>query len=115
MRYLLAAFSLIYSMAAFSAQTPIDQILKTIEMSTGCKMVVTSGFRSKAHNTKVGGAKNSFHLYNRARDIKPKDKNCISIKKLGDIACKSTSTIIYKSHVHIDNRTKPLCISGSYK
>jgi hypothetical protein len=115
MKYVIFAFVLIYSIEVFPDRTPIDQILRTIETSTGCKMIVTSGFRTKAHNTRVGGAKNSFHLYGRALDIVPKDKKCISIKKLGKIACKITSVITYKYHAHIDNRAKPLCILGRYK
>lgn len=94
----------------------INQILKEIEKATGCELVITSGDRSKEHNRRVGGVSNSFHLQkDRARDIVPKDKNCISISQLAEFACLFTTTIKYSRHVHIDNRKKKICTKGSYK
>lgn len=36
----------------------------------GKPMIVTSGFRSPEHNTAIGGAKNSAHLFCQAADIR---------------------------------------------
>ncbi len=91
---------------------PIDKVVYQLEKETGCKMIITSGYRTKAHNKKVGGAKNSYHLTDRARDLVPKDKNCIGIKQLGEIACKYTSTIVCSRHIHIGNREKRRCSKG---
>lgn len=95
----------------------IDVLLKKIEVESGCRLHITSGKRSKEHNRRVGGAPNSYHLSDRARDFRSADrKRGCGIKKLGRIACKYASTIVYKWHVHIDNREgKKLCTTGTYK
>ena len=93
---------------SFAAE--IDKSVAKLSEITGCDMIITSGFRSKKDNDRVGGAKHSFHLTDRARDLVPKDRSCISIKELGKIACGFTSTLIYKKHLHIDNRKKKLCL-----
>lgn len=98
-----------------SYQMPIDITLRIIEMETGCKMKITSGYRSRKHNKRVGGAKNSYHLTNRARDIIPVKRGCISLKKLAKIACKYATTISYHNHVHIDSRKRKKCFRGRYK
>ena len=98
-----------------SYQMPIDITLRIIEMETGCKMKVTSGHRTKAHNKRVGGAKHSYHLKDMARDIVPVKRGCISLKKLAKIACKYTTTISYHNHVHIDSRKQRKCFRGMYK
>ena len=103
MKYLII---LLFSFPIFGAE--IDKTVKLLEDKTGCKLIITSGYRTKKKNKEVGGAPNSYHLTNRARGLVPKNK-CISIKELGKVACKLTSTIISKDHVHIDNREKPLC------
>jgi len=45
------------------------RVLKTIERRFGKKLVVTSGYRSRAYNMEVRGAKNSQHMYCAAADI----------------------------------------------
>ncbi len=94
----------------FASEVAIDKTLRQIETASGCIMTITSGYRSKARNRRVGGAKRSFHLTNRARDIKPKKRSCISMRRLGYIASKYASVIVYPFHVHIDNRKKKLYI-----
>ena len=101
MRFLIFLFPII----SFAA--PIDESVSQLEAMTGCKLVVTSGHRTPEHNKKIGGAKNSLHLYNRARDIVPTN-NCISLSDLADEAHKlGLTTIEYQKHIHIDNRDKP--------
>lgn len=69
---------------------------------------VLSAYRTISHNKKIGGARNSQHLYGRALDLKPPKgvkvdkfyndiKNCVDlfgIKGLGK----------YKTFVHVDIR-----------
>ena len=97
--------------------TDIDTILKRIERESGCKLHITSGKRSKKHNRRVGGARKSFHLTDRARDFRSaKRKKGCGIRRLARIACKYTTTIRYRWHIHIDNRKgKKRCFKGKYK
>jgi uncharacterized protein YcbK (DUF882 family) len=45
------------------------RMLRVIESHFGKKMVVTSGYRSPAHNRKVNGAKRSMHMHCAAVDV----------------------------------------------
>ncbi|HWK66562.1 MAG TPA: D-Ala-D-Ala carboxypeptidase family metallohydrolase [Rhizobiaceae bacterium] len=45
------------------------RMLKIVEQHYGKKMVVTSGYRSPAHNRRARGAKNSQHMYCAAADV----------------------------------------------
>ena len=44
--------------------------LQCIREHFGKAVVITSGYRTAAHNAAVGGAKSSQHLYGRAADIR---------------------------------------------
>lgn len=45
------------------------RVLKTVEQHYNRKIVVTSGYRSPAHNRRARGAKNSLHMYCAAADV----------------------------------------------
>ena len=45
-------------------------VLQCIREHFGKPVVITSGYRTAAHNAKVGGAKSSQHLLGRAADIR---------------------------------------------
>lgn len=45
------------------------RMLKTVEQHYGKKIVVTSGYRSPAHNRRARGAKNSLHMFCAAADV----------------------------------------------
>jgi len=49
-------------------------LLEPIRENLQTPMIVTSGFRCKELNDKIGGAQTSQHLYGEAVDFKPKDK-----------------------------------------
>jgi hypothetical protein len=89
--------------------TTVDDMINDIETASGCEMAISSGFRSPIQNKRVGGSKSSYHLVDRARDIYPKVHNCVSLFDIWRLGCMLGSSILYKSHVHLDDRVSPVC------
>lgn len=48
------------------------ELLEAIRDEFNAPIVVNSGYRSPAHNKKVGGAPNSYHVKGQAADIRPR-------------------------------------------
>lgn len=71
-------------------------------------IIVGSGYRTKEHNKKIGGAKNSYHMKGMAADI-----HCHSVKlydlTIAAIIAGFIGIIIYKDRnfIHVDLRNKP--------
>lgn len=59
----------------------MDQLIELRE-TFNKPMIITSGYRSKEYNDKIGGAKNSAHLYGRAVDIQVSGKDALELIKL---------------------------------
>lgn len=61
----------------------IDQtlvvLLQAIREHFGKPVTITSGYRTAAHNTAVGGAKSSQHLQGRAADIQVQDTDPLAV------------------------------------
>ena len=61
----------------------IDQtlvvLLQAIREHFGKPVTITSGYRTAAHNTAVGGAKSSQHLLGRAADIQVQDTDPLGV------------------------------------
>jgi len=53
----------------FGAVSRLAQLLEMCRSALNVPLRVTSGYRSQAVNAKVGGARNSAHLYGRAADF----------------------------------------------
>ena len=71
----------------------------------GRPVYINSGYRTPQHNEKVGGAKNSYHMYGAAADIKaegytPKEIYTILDSMLGDWG----GIEEHETFVHIDVR-----------
>ena len=79
-------------------------ILQLIRYRMGCKVIVTSGYRTPEHNHKVGGALESLHLEGLAIDVTPEDKNLVKLFKVAAEFEEIRGLGIYKNHVHIDLR-----------
>ena len=87
----------------------LAQMLEKLRAKLGCTITITSGYRTAAHNKKVGGSSGSKHLKGTAADICcKKDGKIIDAKKvclaaqdlnIGGIA------YICPTAVHIDVRT----------
>lgn len=78
------------------------------ELVPKCTLTITSAHRSAKHNKKVGGSKNSYHLYGRALDI-VSTKSCLDKLKTRALSAGLT-VIVYKNHIHIDNRDIQKCL-----
>ncbi|MGY4719296.1 D-Ala-D-Ala carboxypeptidase family metallohydrolase [Naumannella cuiyingiana] len=78
--------------------------LEAIRTKAGDKPItVNSGFRTRSHNSSVGGASNSQHMYGIAGDIVVSGK---SPSQTADLAKSSgfSGVIIYNSFTHVDSR-----------
>lgn len=52
----------------------LDKLQKLRDL-LGRPVILTSAYRSKAHNTRVGGAKNSYHLQGKAFDVRMENQD----------------------------------------
>lgn len=82
----------------------IDIMLQMSPSSAKCGYIVTSGFRTTEENQAVGGAPNSYHLVNKARDLVL--LNCTPEQFVSGLF-PFISYIIYPTHIHIDLRDYP--------
>lgn len=67
---------------------------------------VLSGYRTPAHNARIGGAKNSQHMEGRALDLRPPEG--MSVKRLAALARQIPAIRgvgVYPTFLHIDVRT----------
>lgn len=62
---------------------------------------ITSGYRCKKHNEKIGGAKESYHMKGFAADI---NALMVPIKDIADLCSDADGLGVYKSFVHVDVR-----------
>lgn len=93
----------------------VDYWVSYLEQKSGCKLKITSGYRTKEENKRVKGAPNSYHLKNMARDLK-KGKDCpYSYTELAALVYPHVTVFIYSRHLHIDTRPgKSLWRYGHY-
>lgn len=66
-------------------------------------IIITSGYRTESHNRKVGGSKNSQHLYGKAVDIKVSGMSPQTLLKHAE-AVGFTGIGLYKWGIHVDVR-----------
>lgn len=82
-------------------------VLESIRHEYSRAILVTSGYRCRLHNLRVGGSVKSKHLYGEAEDIVP--KKTTDFDKLTKICLKYSYTIrviLYtkEKHIHIELR-----------
>ena len=81
----------------------LDKLMQTCTTP----IMITSGYRTPAHNEKVGGAKHSFHMRGMAVDCYQQEhtgkEDMIAFAKRG-LEAGFTIAIVYKGHVHFDVR-----------
>jgi uncharacterized protein YcbK (DUF882 family) len=111
-----------FSLAEFNSKdgTVADQLviknlailaeqLEVLREYLGKPIKVTSGYRSKEHNAKIGGAKNSTHVNGMAADIKVSNSPPLEVynaieKLIADGKMKQGGLGLYQSWVHYDFR-----------
>ena len=81
------------------------------EVGRNVPIIINSGYRTKAHNTKIKGARNSQHLLAKASDIRVEkglmQHLYILIKELMDFGLIAKGGITYykeKNFIHYDTR-----------
>lgn len=74
-------------------------------MLYGSSIIVNSGYRTYSYNKRIGGAKNSMHMYGIAADIRPSDGNVKRLYKIcADYLGGKHGLGKYDTFVHIDMR-----------
>lgn len=66
-------------------------------------IIITSGYRTESHNKKVGGSKNSQHLYGKAVDIKVSGMTPQTLLKHAE-SVGFNGIGLYKWGIHVDVR-----------
>ena len=83
--------------------TFVQTNLQDIRSHFGKPVNVNSGYRSPSYNSKVGGAKNSYHMQGRAFDISIKDVTPAEIARYA-ASIGIPGIIQYNTFVHVDSR-----------
>lgn len=80
-------------------------ILESVRSKFGKRVVITSGYRTPSHNSRIGGSKFSQHMYGRAADIVVEDvKPEVVYNFLCEAFPNSCGFGLYHSFVHVDCR-----------
>ena len=89
--------------------TELAKNLEVLRKHLGQPIRVTSGFRSREHNKKIGGATNSFHVLGMAADIQVSKMTPEQVAKaiellIAEGKMKEGGIGIYKTWTHYDHR-----------
>ena len=77
--------------------------LQAIRNHFGVPITINSAYRTESYNTKVGGAKSSYHMKGQAFDIVVKDHTPLEVAQYAQ-SLEINGIIQYNSFVHVDNR-----------
>lgn len=94
----------------------IAQLLDVMRARFGRPIVITSAYRSQAHNAKIRGAPNSWHAKGKAVDIRCVDKatRYQLVALAFELGFKGIE--ICDRHIHLDMRdTTPICWTDKSK
>lgn len=83
------------------------EVLETIRNHFNEPVIINSGYRTPTWNTRVGGAKNSYHVKGMAADIRVKNVSPKEVAKFASEYMKDHGGVIcYTNFVHVDVREK---------
>ena len=83
------------------------EVLETIRNHFNEPIIINSGYRTPTWNTRVGGAKNSYHMKGMAADIRVKNVSPKEVAKYASEYMKNHGGVIcYTNFVHVDVREK---------
>lgn len=83
------------------------EVLETIRNHFNEPVIINSGYRTPTWNTRVGGAKNSYHVKGMAADIRVKNVSPEKVAKFASEYMKNHGGVIcYTNFVHVDVREK---------
>ena len=92
--------------------------LQKIRDHFGTSVRITSGYRTKTYNAKIGGAKNSLHTFGQAADIVISGVDALKVALYADsIGCHGVIYYPVKKFTHIDTRSgfyHAICIGDNY-
>lgn len=83
----------------------VRNYLQNIRNHFGAPVTINSAYRTLAHNTNVGGSKNSYHMKGRAFDIVVKGHTPNEVAKYAQ-SLGINGIIQYNSFVHVDSRER---------
>lgn len=89
--------------------TELAKQLEVLRSHIKLPIRVTSGFRSREHNAKIGGATNSFHVLGMAADIQVRGLTPVQVAHAIELLIKEGKMKeggigIYRTWVHYDHR-----------
>ena len=89
------------------------RLLEEMREMVGFPVVVTSGYRCREHNAKVGGAPKSWHMLF-ATDVAPGEEDEAKLKKIYEAALELGfgGVGMYETHVHLDLRPRRVVWRG---
>lgn len=83
------------------------EILEEVRNHFNAPVIINSGYRTPEWNTKVGGAKCSYHMKGMAADIVVKGHTPKEVAKIASEIMKNHGGVIrYTNFVHVDVREK---------
>jgi uncharacterized protein YcbK (DUF882 family) len=87
--------------------------LQALRDHLGKPITITSGFRSKEHNLKIGGALDSFHVRGMAADIQVEGMTPQQVADAIELLISQGKMLeggigIYRSWIHYDHRGKKI-------
>ena len=82
------------------------RILESIREHFGKPVIINSGYRTPEWNTKIGGAKNSYHMKGMAADIVVKGVSSKQVAEYASVIMQNGGVIRYTNFTHIDVRSQ---------